>query len=162
MEALGIELYSILIYIGGTGVLLVILGKLLYNPVNTFVEKRQQTIASKLDEADRIKSEFENKLIEMEAAKASAQAELKAELERMESFVSDKKKELVAEMEAERTKVLEKANAEIEAKKAKLLSDAEGQVLALMQKIILEIVQNKVPADVIEASITDAWKNYKN
>lgn len=162
MEALGIELYSILIYIGGTGVLIVILGKLLYNPINRFVEKRQQTIASKLDEADRIKSEFEKKLIEMEAAKASAQAELKAELEKMESFVSEKKKELVAEMEAERTKVLEKASEEIEARKAKLLSDAESQVLALMQKIILEIVQNKVPADVIEESITDAWKNYKN
>lgn len=162
MEALGIDLYSILIYIGGTGVLMVILGKLLYEPINGFLEKRQQTIADKLGEADRIKTEFENKLIEMEAAKTSAQAELKAELERMESFVSDKKKELIAEMEAERIKVLEKANAEIEAKKAKLLSDAEGQILALMQKIILEIVQNKVPAEVIESSITDAWKNYKN
>lgn len=161
LAKLGIDLYAILIYIGGTGILMGVLIKLLYKPINNFVEERQETISSKIEEASKIKSEFEKKLAEMQKAKDEAQAELKAELERMESFVADKRKELVAEMEAERTKVLSKASDEIAERKANLIKDAEKEILTLMQKIILEIVQNKVPADVVEGSIKEAWKNYQ-
>lgn len=159
LAKLGIDLYNILIYIGGTGILVAVLAKLLYNPVNGYIEKRQKTIADKIQEADKIQKDFSTKLAEMEKAKEEAQAELKAELEKMQSFVSTKRAELVEEMEAERAKVMEKANQEISDKKAALLKDAEQDILKLMQKIVLEVVQNKVPAEVVETSVKEAWTN---
>ena len=159
LAKLGIDLYSILIYIGGTGILVAVLAKFLYAPINGYVEKRQKTIKDKIQEADKIQKAFTAKLAEMEKAKEDAQAELRADLERMETFVATKKKELIAEMETERTKVLDKANQEIQDRKDKLLKDAEEDILKLMQKIVLEVVQNKVPTDVIEGSIKEAWSN---
>lgn len=162
LKNLGIDAWSILLYIVNFGILLAVLTYLLYKPVQNILEKRQKTISDKISEADRIKNEFEARLKEMEAEKEKAQAELRSELDKMNQFVSEKKQELTKEMEAEKEKVLAKAQDEIALRKERLIGDAEKEILALMQKIILEIVQNKVPENVIELSVEEAWKAYKN
>jgi F-type H+-transporting ATPase subunit b len=161
LQNLGIDLWSILLYLVNFGILLAVLTKFLYKPVQNVLNNRQRTISNKLSEADRIKSDFEMKLKEMEEAKEKAQAELKAELDRMTAFVSEKKKELSAEMETEREKMIAKATEEITARKETLVSDAEKEILSLIQKIVLEIIQNKVPQDVVESSVDEAWQAYK-
>jgi F-type H+-transporting ATPase subunit b len=161
LQNLGIDMWSILLYLVNFGILLAVLTKLLYRPVQDVLTKRQKTISDKISEADKIKSDFEAKLKEMQAEKEKAQAELKAELDRMTAFVSEKKKELTAEMDAEREKMLAKAQEEIASRKDKLVADAEKEILAVMQKIVLEIVQNKVPQNVVEESVDEAWKAYK-
>lgn len=56
--------------------------------------------------------------------------------------------------------MMEKAQAEIDKKKEQLIKDAESEIKELMTKIILEIVENKVPENVINDSIKSSWKNY--
>ena len=56
--------------------------------------------------------------------------------------------------------MIQKAQTEIDTKKANIIKEAEEQVKGLMVKIILDIVENKVPANVIEESMNSAWKKF--
>jgi len=158
---LGIDPKAILVYIVNIGFLTVILWYFLYNPIIGFLEKRQAKITETIKEADHIKAEFEKKLAQMEAERAKTQAELKAEVEKMEKFIEQRKAELTAEMESEKQKLLAKAALDIEKRTANLVKDAEKQLLEIIKKIVLEIVHNKVPADVIQGSVSEAWDKYK-
>ncbi|PIQ79100.1 hypothetical protein COV81_03205 [Candidatus Peregrinibacteria bacterium CG11_big_fil_rev_8_21_14_0_20_41_10] len=160
LSNLGINGYSILIYLVNFGLLISVLTYFLYRPVLGFLDQRRQHIKDKIHEADKIKDEFAQKLKEMEAAKEAAQVELQHELEQMKKYVDQKRTELVTEMEKEREVLLTKANAEIDKRKNELVSDVEKSLLVLMKKIVLEIVHNKVPEDVIQSSVNDAWKTY--
>lgn len=158
---LGIDPKAILVYIVNIGFLSVILWYFLYNPIIGFLERRQKKISDTIQEADIIKSEFEKKLAEIEAEKAKTQAELKQEIDKMEKFIEQKKAELTAQIEAEKDKLLTKANQDIEKRKAELVNEVEKDLLTVIKKIVLEIVHNKVPAEVIQNSVSEAWVKYK-
>lgn len=158
---LGIDPKAILVYIVNIGLLSVILWYFLYNPVIGYLEGRQKKIQDAISEADNIKAELEKRLAEMEEEKAKTQAELRAEVEKMEKFIDQRKTELVAEMEEEKNKLLTKANADIEKRKAELVKEVEKDLLGTIKNIVLEIVHNKVPADVIQGSVSEAWDKYK-
>lgn len=161
LSNLGIDLKSILFYIINIGFLIVVLWYLLYDPILNVLSKRQKTISDTIDEANKLKTQFEKEIVEMDRKQQAAQAELKSELEKMEQFIEKRKTQLTAEMEEERLKMLDKATKEIEKRKAELISTAEKQLLEIIKKIVLEIVHNKVPADVIQGSVSEAWVKYK-
>lgn len=161
LQNLGIDAWSILIYIVNFGILITVLTYFLYKPVLGFIEKRQKHIASRIREADRIKAEFEKKLVEMEAEKDALSKELKAELERSKKVIDEKRAELISEMEAEREKMVARTQSEITKRKEELVSEVEKDLLKLIEKIVLEIVQNKVPASVVEESVKEAWQKYE-
>lgn len=159
LQNLGIDLTSLLIYAANFGLLVVVCYFLIYKKVVKAMDERRDSISSKLDQAEKIKADFQAQLEEMEASKKAAEANLKAELDKMSVFVAEKKKALVAEMEEEKANLLAKANEEIAQRKAELVSDIEKDLLGVVSKIVLEVVHNKVPADVIEQSVSEAWKN---
>jgi F-type H+-transporting ATPase subunit b len=160
LSNLGIDLKSILFYIINIGFLIVVLWYFLYDPILKVLSNRQKTISDTIDEANKLKTQFEKEMVEMERKQQAAQAELKSELEKMEQFIEKRKAQLNAEMEEERAKMLEKTSKEIEKRKAELISATEKQLLEVIKKIILEIVHNKVPANVIQESVNDAWQRY--
>lgn len=63
-------------------------------------------------------------------------------------------------METSKNELIQKANKEISQKKAVLIKEAEKEILIIMQKIILEIVENKIPESVIQESVQSSWKQY--
>ncbi|PIR55403.1 hypothetical protein COU74_01195 [Candidatus Peregrinibacteria bacterium CG10_big_fil_rev_8_21_14_0_10_36_19] len=158
--SLGIDPWSMVIYLANTGLLLAVLTYLLYKPILKFLDERKEQIISSIEESQRLQETFEKKLTESEANRQEAEAELKEELSNLHKFTEQKRKELTAEMEEARNKMMEKAQQEIDAKKANLLKEAETEVKTLMTRIILEIVENKVPENVIQESIHSAWKQY--
>ena len=64
-------------------------------------------------------------------------------------------------MELARSEMMAKAQSEIDEKKASIMKDAEAATMILIKKVIFEIVKNKVPENVIQESIKDAWQQYK-
>jgi len=158
---LGISMESIVIYIINYGLLLAVLSYLLYDPIVKFTDKRRETIKSQIEEASLIKQEFAKQLENLKQEKLEAEKTLKAELDSMQSFVADKKKELMSEMETERKKMLEKAAQEIAEAKEYMVSEVEVELQKKMSQIILEVISNKVPKEVIAESITEAWSEYK-
>ena len=96
------------------------------------------------------------------AASQKAEETLKREMENLRKFTEEKRAELTAEMEAARNDMLAKADADITRRKEELLKDAEKATMDLIKKIVLHIVQNKVPEEVVETSIKDAWKQFNS
>ena len=82
-------------------------------------------------------------------------------MENLRKFTEEKRAELTAEMEKARGDMLAKAEEDISRRKGEILKDAENDTLQLIKKIVLYVVQNKVPAEVIEDSIKSAWHTYK-
>lgn len=158
---LGIDLWSIVIYMANTGLLLGVLFFLLYKPLLGFIDARRKQIATSLDEARLLKDELDKKSNEAASAQARFEEELKKERENLRAFAEEKRAQLEAEMNSARNEMLQKAEADIEARKNSMVQEVEADLLNLMKKIILDIVRNKVPEEVIQASIKDAWKQYK-
>ncbi len=158
---LGIDPLAMLVYLANTGLLIGVLTYLLYKPILKILDKRRDIIRDSIDEAKHLQEIFEQKLAESEAERQKTEAELKEELAKLHKYTEEKRAELVAEMEASRTAIMEKAQKEIEAKKASLLKDVEQEIKVLMTRIILDIVENKVPENVIQESISSSWKQYK-
>ena len=161
LDQLGISLDSILIYLVNYGVLLAVLTYLLYNPIRNFTTKRRETVISQLEEAEMIKKEFATQLENLKAEKLETESKLQSELESMRSFVYEKKKELISEMEAERRNMLDKTTQEIAEAKEQMVSEVEVELQKKMSQIILEVISNKVPKEVIAQSVTEAWSEYK-
>lgn len=157
---LGIDPWAIVIYLGNTGLIIAVLTYLLYKPILGILDKRREIISSSMDEASRLQSAFEKTLEEAEEKNKATEQRLKEELENMHKYTETKRAELMAEIDKTRTEMLEKTNMEIAKKRESLLSDAEKDIKALMAKIILDIVENKVPEAVISESITSGWKKY--
>lgn len=158
--SLGIDPWSILLYWINTGLLLAVLTYLLYKPILGFIDKRRQQIIDSIDESKKMKETFEEKLAESEKKREEKEAELKEELANLHKFTEQKRAELTTEMEQARSEMMQKTQKEIDEKKANLIKDAEKDIKALMTRIILEIVESKVPEEVISESISSAWKSY--
>jgi len=158
--SLGIDPWRILFYLINTGILLAVLTYLLYKPILKFLDQRKQQIIDSIDESEKLKKTFELKLEESEKKRKEAELELKEELNQLHKFTEEKRKELIAEMDQARNELVQKAQKEIEERKGQIIKEAEKDIAALMTRIILEIVENQVPEDVIRKSINSAWKQY--
>lgn len=157
---LGIDPMAMVVYLANTGLVIIVLTKLLYKPVLKILDKRRDIIKNSIEEAQNMQKAFEEKVERLEKEKKETEERLKGEVEKMHKFAEEKKKELMAEMEASRASMLKKTQEEIEAKKEGLMKEVEQDVKMLMAKIILDIVENKVPEDVIQESIGSSWKQY--
>lgn len=159
--SLGIDPWQMVLYLGNTGLVVAILTYYLYKPILGFIDKRRDQILNSIDESRHLQEEFERKLEQSEKKRRETETELKDELNNLQKFTEEKRKQLVGEMEAARAEMMRKAQMEIEQKKDALIKDAEKEIKILMTRIILEIVENKVPETVISESIHSAWKQYK-
>ena len=157
LSKLGIDLLSILIYILNTGLLFLVLTYVLYKPILKFLDERRAQIKSSVEEAQNLKVELDKKSAEVEAATEKAETELKKEMENLRKFTEEQRAKLTAEMEKARVDMFAKAEEDINRRKGEILKDREVETLELIKKIVLYVVQNKVPAEVIEDSIKSAW-----
>ncbi len=157
---LGIDPMAIVVYMANTGLVLFVLTKLLYKPVLAILDKRRELIKNSMEEAAGLQKAFEDKLADVETQKNATEAELKEEIANLHKYTEQKRAELQTEMDQARTEMMRKAQEEVDAKKAGLIKEVEDQVKVLMGRIILDIVENKVPEKVIEESISSSWKQY--
>jgi len=158
---LGIDPWHILTYVVNTGVLLAVLTYVLYKPLMKFLDARRDQIAASVDEARLLKEQLDAKSAEAQQAQAKFEAELKKETDNLRQFLQDRRAQLETEMSTARTEMMQKAQADIDSKKEEMIKEIEVTLLDLMKKIILDIVQHKVPEDVVQASIKDSWKTYR-
>lgn len=162
LSTLGIDPLSILVYILNIGLPLLVLTYVVSKPLLKFLDERRDKIRRSVEEAQLLKEELDKKAEEALEASRKAEETLKQEMENLRKFTEEKRAELTAEMEAARAEMLAKADVDITRRKNEIMQDAEKATLVLIQKIVLHIVQNKVPAEVVEASVKEAWKDYSS
>lgn len=156
--SLGIDPWQMVLYLFNTGLVIAFLTYYLYKPILRFIDKRRDEIISNIDESKHLQETFEKKLEESEKKRKETEATLREELANMHKFTEEKRKELIAEMEQARIEIMQKAQTEIDQKKDQLIKEAEKEVKQLMARIILDIVENKVPEKIISESINSGWQ----
>lgn len=147
MEALGINLGSLVVFVIAFTVVFTVLTVWMYNPILNLLETRKKTIAQGLEDAREAAEARAN--AEKEAEKIIAEAQAKAgaivreATERAESAARDVK----AAADAEASKAAEKKLAEVEEERNRILGDLRGQVAALAisatQKLVGEALDEK-------------------
>lgn len=163
MEALakiGIDLWSVLLYVINTGLLVGVLTYLLYKPVIGFLDKRRASIKESLDEAEEMRRAFEEKTAQMHMAEKEMRAAFEKELADGRRYVEEMKAKLTAEMQEQKQQMMEKAMADIASEKERLMANVRSDVLATMQKALTSILLTRVPEEVITASVQEEWDRF--
>lgn len=147
MEALGINLGSLVVFVIAFIVVFTVLSNWVYNPVLEMMETRKKTIAQGLEDAREAAEARAN--AEKAAEKVLAEAQTRAATlvreanERAEAVARDVK----AAADADAGKARTKALAEVEEERNRILGDLRGQVAAISiaatQKLLGEALDEK-------------------
>ncbi len=162
LARLGIDLWSLLLYAVNFGLVILIVAKYLTKPLLKVLDERRGQIKKNIEEAEKLREEMARHQKKMEQERSDMQAKLHEELSKSKKEIEEKRKAVEAEIEAKKTKMLADVKAIIEEEKRTIMASAQADILKLMQKIVLHIVSNKIPADVVSASVTESWEQYKS
>ena len=144
MEALGIDFLTIIVYVVNFGLVLFVLQRFAFKPVQDMLVKRQQQISEGLsaaakanEEAAQQRAEFERQLAqERQAAQAEAQKASEA-TEKMRQDILQ-----AARKEAEEIKV--KAREEAEQERQQVMADLRKQAADLSMQMTRKVVGEAV------------------
>lgn len=147
MDALGINLGTLILQLISFAIVMVTLNVWVFKPMTAMLNKRRETIAKGIEDA-RVAAEARADA-EKEASRIIADAEKKANQtvaearDRAEAVAKDVK----SAADAEATKLRDAALAEVEGERNKILGDLRGQVAALSiaaaQKLVGEALDDK-------------------
>jgi F-type H+-transporting ATPase subunit b len=154
LEALGLNLGYIVVQIFNFAILFVVLRAWVYNPILNLLQKRREAIAKGLEDA-RIAAEARaNAEKEAEKLLADARSKAASEARELTTRAEEQAKEIVKAAEAKAGKAREEALAEVDAERVRVLGDLRGQVAALAtaaaQKLIGEALDAKKQHALIE------------
>lgn len=157
LAKLGIDLWSIVLYLVNVGILIALLAKFLYKPVLEVLDKRVNLIKSSISEAETLKKDFADKLSAMQQEKQEASDSIKAQLESMRREAEVARKKLEEDLGAERSRMLASLQKEIDEEKKALETEMKKTMLSSMKTIMLFVLGDKVPASTLEAHIQEGW-----
>lgn len=164
MEALaklGIDPWGLLIYLVNFGILWAALAYLVFPKLIRAVDQRRKLIADNLETAERLQAELETTVAQAEKQKEAVQKALLEERTQMEAYFTRQRAELLRKSEEERTKLLDEAHALIREEKKRLISQTEAQMLAMMQRVLIRILGERVDPDDVAASVSQVWNETK-
>jgi|CXWL01.1.fsa_nt_gi F-type H+-transporting ATPase subunit b len=164
MEALaklGIDINSILIYLINFGILFAVVAYFITGPVVRMLEKRRKEIEGNLNKAETIKREFVDERKKLEKERDAVRVEMETQLSHMKKELESKRKQQEEAMDLKKAKMMEDMRSVMEEEKGKIMENAEKQTLDLISKVLMHIVSNKIPQEVIQESVRDAWKTYQ-
>ncbi|MDP3985192.1 MAG: F0F1 ATP synthase subunit B [bacterium] len=161
LQSLGINLWSVLLYLINVGILLVVLTKFLYRPLFKFMDERRETIRRNLAEAETLRSAFQKEIALREREITDTRRELQVELAEAKRHAEIQAKALISEAQQEKERLVDEARAQIEAMKQKLVSEVEADLIDRMSRITMQVLSHKVPEAVVAESVSDSWKELR-
>ena len=155
---LGIDAWGIVLYLGNFGVLLWLMHRFVYKPLVKIVDERRGQIKENIEQAEKMRDE-------LTASKEAAVAEAKEKEAQMQSRFAEAKKlvkeeaaALLADAEERREALLTQAHEQAASVKEGILADAEGETKKRIEQVVLHVLKEGVPQDVVQQSVNDSWK----
>lgn len=137
-------LYEVVIQLISTGILCLILSKLLYKPVTNFLQKRRERIEnnineanSKLADAENLKAEYEIKLREIEKEKATI-------LEEARSRAKQNEAQIIEEARKEAEAIKNRAMLDIQREQDKAKEEVRLQIIEVSSLIAGKFISEKI------------------
>jgi len=160
LAKLGIDFNNVIIYLVNFGILFGVIAYFVTGPVLKMLEKRRDTIRENLEKAEAIKREFMEEKRKADAEREALKAEMAEQLSMMKKELDQRRKEQEEALAMKKSKMLEEVRTLVEDEKGKILQKAEQQTLDLIAKVVMHIVSNKIPQEVVKESVSEAWKTY--
>jgi F-type H+-transporting ATPase subunit b len=156
---LGIDIHSLTLYLVNFGILMAVLTKFLYKPLMSFIDERRETVRKSIEEAEALKRAFQEQTAAREREQEKAVRTLRAELAEARAYADRRAADALADVERERERLLAETRGHVEEMKRDVIREAEKEVLARMRQVVLRVVREKVPDEVVRESVDDAWRS---
>ncbi len=141
-------------------ILLAVLYKFAFGPINAMLEQRTNTIESSLKHAEDVKVEVEQMRKETQANLTDSRKEAQEIVARANKAAEDAKTEIIAKAQEEATNIKSKATAEIEAatEQAKMeLKDAAATLaLVAAEKVLGRVITNDDHQKMVKDFVNEA------
>lgn len=157
-EKLGIDWKSLILYLVNFGIIVVVVAKYLWRPIISNIDTRRELIRSNIEESELLKNQFQNELKKKEAEHAIFVQTMQQEMNEAKKNARERADQLLAEAEAEKQEIVAVARTNAAEIQKQALQHLESALFERMQKTILFVLKNKVPSNVVEESVQDAWK----
>jgi F-type H+-transporting ATPase subunit b len=123
----GLMFWTLLTFV----IVLVILKKYALGPLQDAIEKRRQAITADLEAAEQAREEAQSALAEYRAALAESRKEATTIVESARRTAEEQRREALAQIEAEKSRQLERARTEIQAEVRQSLQTIKTQIADL-------------------------------
>jgi len=158
---LGIDGWGMLVYLVNFGILWAVLAYLVFPKIIKAIDARRNQIENNLKTAERIQGELDATLDKAAKEQAKLKADLETERAELEKEISERRSELLATADADRAKLLDEARAVIKEEKKSLVDQAESDMVALIQRVLIKILGERIDPDDITASVKQTWEEQK-
>lgn len=156
---LGIDFWGLVLYLVNFGLLALILTKFLYKPLLKVLDERSGNIKSNLEEAERLKKDFETEMNKRKAESEEIMKHMRLELEGTKRQSEARAKEVLQQAKKEREQLLAETQTRIDEMKARLVSDVEKELLVNMEQIVVRVIEEQNTDTDLQKSIARAWKD---
>lgn len=137
-------LYGVIIELISTGILFLVLSKILYKPVTQFLQNRRERIANditqasnKLATAETLRADYEVKLEGIEKEKATILEEARDNAKAMAN-------KIIEDAKADAEQIKNRANLEVEREKEKAKDDIKVQIIEVSSLIASKFISEKI------------------
>lgn len=148
-------IYSILAFL----ILVFVLGRFAYPPILDMLKKREETIRTSIDEAEKTRAEAARLLDEYKAQIAQARKEAQDMIEQGKKVGENVRTEITTKANEEARQIIERAQSEIEREKERALSDLQAKVADLTilatSKVIQKSLDEKSQRKLVEDAIAE-------
>lgn len=146
MEALGLEWQWIVIWALNFGLLLFILQRLAYGPIQRLMAERTQRIQESLEMADRARKEAEETERQYQRRVEEARREAQEAMARAQEASQQQQRQILAEAREEAQRIVERARREAEAERRQALAELREQIASLSLLAAEKIIADELDA----------------
>ncbi len=154
-ESLGIVPIQILVHMVGFLALVVLLQKLLYQPISNILGQRREAIRRDRDEAARHRADMERQAADLEERLSHIEAEVRDRMQAAEREAQKFREEQLEIARAEREKIVEAGLAELRREREKALVEIRNLVADLSILAAGKIIEEELDVAAHRAMIDD-------
>jgi F-type H+-transporting ATPase subunit b len=161
MEALaklGIDGWGLILYIVNFSVVLFLMHKFVYKPLIRYIDERRHAIKESVEQAAAMRETVEAELTFKKEEEERHLAEQKAKILEAQKFAKESAREMIAQADRERERIIAEAREQSESMIASILEDAERDMKSRIQTIVLSVLKNDIPERAIKKSVDEAVK----
>lgn len=155
---LGIDFWGLVLYLVNFGLLALILIKFLYRPLLKVLDERRNNIKENLEEAERLKRDFEEEMNKRKEESEEVLKHMRLELEETRRAAEDQAKEVLKQAKQERETLMAETQAHLDRMKADLVSDVETELIEKIEQIVVRVTEERSSDKGLRASVDRAWK----
>ena len=155
---LGIDGWGLLLYAVNFGVLIWLMHRFAYKPLVRMMDERRELIRTNVQEAQALRSEWEEKAEVEEEARKKREQELDVRVTEAKSVARKEAKIMIEEAQKQREAILSQASRAAEQTMNTTIDRTEKEILDRVRRVVAHVLESDIPEDVVNASVERSWK----